>query len=73
VCSTQKQKSFAKRHPQITLSTGHKREDVEKCDEIIREKIIEMFKPIHGKEKLFTFVMKVLATGISGDRIQDRI
>jgi hypothetical protein len=57
----------------ITLSTGYKREDVEKSDGSIREKIIKMFETIHDKEEVFLFVMKVLATGISGDRVKDRI
>jgi hypothetical protein len=56
----------------ITLSMGHKRKDVEKCDGSIREKIIEMFETIHDKKEVFTFVMQVLATGISGDRVKDR-
>ncbi len=34
----------------ITLSTDHKREDVEKCDVNMRNKIIEMFETIHDKK-----------------------
>ena len=34
----------------ITLSTGHKREDVEKCDGSIREKNIKMFENTYSKQ-----------------------
>ena len=51
-----KTKEFREGKPvdMITLSTGHKREDVEKCDGSIREKIIDMFETIHDKKELFT-------------------
>jgi len=70
-----KTKTFREGTPadMITLSTGHKREDVEKCDVNMRKKIIEMFETIHDKKEVYTFVMQVLATGISGDRVKDRI
>jgi hypothetical protein len=32
-----------------------------------------VFEAIHDKEEVFSFIMNVLATGISGDRVKDRI
>jgi P4 family phage/plasmid primase-like protien len=68
-------KTFREGRPidMITLSTGHKREDIENCDETIGQRIIEALRAIHGTEEVFSFVMKVIASAISGDRIDDRV
>ncbi len=55
----------------LTLNTRHSFSDVQSCDQDMLEEILFSFASFHESDEVFRYVMKFLATSVTGDRPKD--